>query len=422
MNIIRSFFPDLSDFIPQNVNLSAARQNTASIFAFLTAIVVLNNIVILTPNLGVLYYAVLGIILLLVLCCAGRIRINTGMLLIYLACIASLLLNDVPVFFKAEYRLVTFIVVSLLISPAISSNFLAFFRLKLFQNLLYGMVLLVLLSFFGRFVGISSSIANYWCGILNHPMTLGSVSGMVAITVFNDLNTPLKSGRASKFLIVSLIIAVLCMLGASSRAALGATILGIFIVLLSSGNSTSNLFKWGILGVICALLTVSLWTPLWQQVVDKNQGTEAISISSRETHWTQRFEEFKSNPVFGIGFGTVDDDTQIGSTFNLSSGQIETGSSWLSILSMTGLFGMAAFLLLINNTIYRYKQIKNRRTASLLFGLLVFVFVEMVAEGMIFAAGSFLFFIIWSLFGAFEAVVACEQAEGKFTQVAVEKQ
>ena len=221
MNVFSSFFPELAILkIPQEGVLEPTRLKLASFWALLTAFIVLNNIVWFTPTLGGAYYAVLIGILAIVMLSAGKIRLNIEMLLIYLACFCSIYFNDIPSFFKSEYRLISFIAITLLVSPAISSNFLAVFRIKLFRNMLIGIVLLVLLSFASRFVGLSKSQGAYWCGIVNHSMTLGPVCGIAFITVLSDWIVAGKNyTTAKKFCLIITIIATLaCLFGASSGA------------------------------------------------------------------------------------------------------------------------------------------------------------------------------------------------------------
>ena len=60
MNLFSSFFPGLAILkVPQEGVLEPGRLKLASFWAFLTAFIVLNNIVWFTPTLGGVYYAVL---------------------------------------------------------------------------------------------------------------------------------------------------------------------------------------------------------------------------------------------------------------------------------------------------------------------------------------------------------------------------
>lgn len=419
MNIFSSFFPELAILkIPQEGVLEPTRLKLASFWALLTAFIVLNNIVWFTPTLGGAYYAVLIGILAIVMLSAGKIRLNIEMLLIYLACFCSIYFNDIPSFFKSEYRLISFIAITLLVSPAISSNFLAVFRIKLFRNMLIGIVLLVLLSFASRFVGLSKSQGAYWCGIVNHSMTLGPICGIAFITVLSDWIVAGKNyTTVKKFcLIITMIATLACLFGASSRAAILATVMGTIIV-TGAHFKANQIFKWGTLITIALVLSTPLWSPLWDTVMAKNQNSETLSLSSRGVIWQQRIDEFRSHPVFGTGFGTVDIEAEA-SLFNEQSGQVEPGSSWLSILSMTGLVGMFTFLLLQYNTIFRFMRLADGKSMILLLGLLFFWYGEMCAEGFWFAAGSFECFFLWSLFGVFDALsILQKRKNGDLTQI-----
>ena len=149
-------------------------------------------------------------------------------------------------------------------------------------------------------------------------------------------------------------------------------------------------------------LSFSYWSPFLDNVQNKNKGSISAGgiTSSRDEHWQKRIKEFKSSPFFGVGFATVSVE-ESGSTFNKADGKVETGSSWLNILSMTGIFGFICFISLwINNfflliRLYRY----NIYYSSYLSALLIFWCLHMIAEGYIFAAGGFLFFCVWLLLG-----------------------
>ena len=128
-----------------------------------------------------------------------------------------------------------------------------------------------------------------------------------------------------------------------------------------------------------------------------------MNLDSRNYLWKQRLDEFKGNPFLGIGFANIEDPAGE-SQDNTLGGKIEPGSSWLIVLSMMGILGGAAFLLILNNTLARLFQNKQKEYSCLLLALGVFWALEMCAEGFIFASGSFLFFLLWSWVGAVECL------------------
>ena len=122
--------------------------------------------------------------------------------------------------------------------------------------------------------------------------------------------------------------------------------------------------------------------------------------SSRDELWNDRIQEFKSSPFFGIGFASISTKSN-NHYYNKEDGKVETGSSWLNILSMTGLIGVFIFCYIWIKTLYLIYINLNRfpYTSSYLAALIIFWSIHMGAEGYIYAAGSFLFFLLWLLIG-----------------------
>ena len=149
-------------------------------------------------------------------------------------------------------------------------------------------------------------------------------------------------------------------------------------------------------------ISVSFWSPYLANVQNKNnKSVDAGGItSSRDILWENRINEFNSSPLFGVGFSSISLDSN-GSSFDKNKGKVETGSSWLNILSMTGIVGFICFSIIwIRAMFLLYKQfMKNNRVATYLFALLIFGTRHMTAEGYIFAAGSILVFFVWLLLG-----------------------
>ena len=152
----------------------------------------------------------------------------------------------------------------------------------------------------------------------------------------------------------------------------------------------------------------------------KNHGNLiSLDLSSRSNHWQQRWTEFKESPFIGIGFAAIDVSADSGNTFDSNSGQIETGSSWLSLLSMMGILGAFAMLVLMNNTFARLAGIKNKDIKNLILSVLICLCLYMCGEGYIWSAGGFIFFITWLVFGGIEGYWLLEkelQNESKFVE------
>ena len=75
---------------------------------------------------------------------------------------------------------------------------------------------------------------------------------------------------------------------------------------------------------------------------------------------------------------------------------IESGSSWLSVLSMTGIIGFLIIMRIYSKSVISaYKFGKD----PLLISILTLLSVNMFTEGYIFFGGSFLAFLFWITIG-----------------------
>ena len=146
---------------------------------------------------------------------------------------------------------------------------------------------------------------------------------------------------------------------------------------------------------IVGLLTFPLWENFTAGLQKKNENNIELGMyGSRTDKWKARMTEFSSNPIIGIGYASVDsnlDDVGVG-------GAVEPGSSWLAILSMTGIIGLLLLVAIIRKP-FIYLKAHPSPYNSLLLGLFVYVCVHMISEGYIFAGGSSLCFIAWLIFG-----------------------
>jgi len=105
--------------------------------------------------------------------------------------------------------------------------------------------------------------------------------------------------------------------------------------------------------------------------------------------------EFASSPIIGIGFQTV---SLTGSDSPNRRGNIEPGSSWLAVLSMTGIVGLCFVLIIFYRAWHVSKYVNNNNTI-LFQGLLLFMSIHMLVEGYIYAGGSFLCMLLWLIIG-----------------------
>lgn len=372
------------------------------------AIFAVNNIIWFTPSFGNGYYFVLGVVFILLLAQSkGKFRISGFWFLLLLVCAASILVNNVPAFFKPWLRLAIFALGTALAGPFFRSSDFCLTRIRAFWMMHALLFFVCILSFLSRLGGFGRVVGAYWCGVTTHPILLGYLVGQTLILLTYLLYRLEKLTRKRKVIIIGVIlIAFVLLLGAASRAAFLACVVGSVVFhFLANRGKPSRIMKGGLALLVIASVTYSLWRPYAERMIEKNAGeiTE-LDIASREGVWQMLWKTFSENPILGVGFSAVDMD--LGSRYvNIETGQVEVGNSWLMILSMTGLCGgfvIVLILLRLLRCVNAQYGVNPLRT-SLLAGLLVFHFFHMMAEGYVFAAGGMPFFCFWLLLGTIDA-------------------
>ena len=96
-------------------------------------------------------------------------------------------------------------------------------------------------------------------------------------------------------------------------------------------------------------------------------------------------------------------DTKNKGDYDNYTGTTETGSSWLALLSMTGLIGFSIFCSIFFPIVrlLKTKALKTRTSgeAALLLPLVAIFFTTMFTEGYVLAGGSFFCYFFWLLLG-----------------------
>ena len=331
------------------------------------------------------------------------------MAILYIACILSILLNDIPIVYQPWMRFVLFVIVTIVASPFIQSDFYDKFRVSLFKAIHLLLIFVIILSIPFIITGERGLVG--FSGFTNHSMLLAPISAITLITLLYQLYL----GKYNKIFIYILItFTFIALLLAASRVSLAGAIVAImyFFYRLYSNNKR----KFGTIAIsLITIMTITypLWGSYMEGIEKKNEAqiTESGEINysgSRDILWGQRIREFKESPLVGVGFGYAEYVTDINErtgkiTYKKTeTGVVEPGSSWLAALSMTGLLGFSALLILWLKSLQQCWKVEKQ---DKLFGVyvgscLIFWAVHMIAEGQIFAAGSFLFFMVWITFGA----------------------
>ena len=353
----------------------------------------------------------------------GGIRFgNAYIIFLIIACIISLLLNDVPDYFKSWQRLGIYTFMLFIMSPLLISRCSVVLKSKLFLYIWLITSILSILSFFCYYIGINFFTINgkelelgvgTFGGLMNHSMVLGPSSALSTIFLF-VLGLLNKTKRKFYYYTATLLSLGACFLSAS-RAAVGASVIGCLVAIAAiNKNHLSRTFKIIFIIVTIGALTFPIWGGVTELVVQKHEKNKEMgsTIASREEKYDARIEEFMSSPICGIGYCAVNPQLDY---VNYENGQIEPGSSWLAIASMTGILGLLIMIPLCISSIRKARSIKDDFWRGTLSGMMVFYMLHMIVEGYIFAPKSYLSLIFWLLVSVIDGRVYLEKKQCKTT-------
>ena len=375
---------------------------TAFVGILVAFMLVSNSTTLLPFGWGIGYYVVMAGAF-LYLCVIGIKRVNVTMMMLYLVAMLSILLNDVPDFFQAWPRLGTFILLTAVVSPAFYGKKLTAFRLQMFKSVCVLLMLATLISTGLLLTGRGYGRAGvYFQGITVQSMIMGPVAAASSVFFAYQLQYKSRIWFMKVLYFAGILCGGLCVLQTGSRSAfIGAVVSLVAFMMFRHIKHIGKFYKHIIIVGSLLLLSTPLWNSFTDKLLKKNGGEAgALNVDSRQVHWLQRVKEWETSPIIGIGFGTVDAKSEV-STVDRQSGGVETGSSWLCALSMTGILGFTCVLSIFVGGIYRsWKIIKiSPPVGAFLFALIVFFIFHMMAEGYIYAGGSFLSAQLWLLFG-----------------------
>ncbi|MGM0945461.1 MAG: O-antigen ligase family protein [Bacteroidota bacterium] len=237
-----------------------------------------------------------------------------------------------------------------------------------------------------------------WAGLMIHPMLAAPSLGVaILLTIYKfHFLKRFKLSKSRKYaLFFSAGLIFLSLLLASSRAALLGSVSGIlFFYFKYYQNRFGKFVKSLFILSFLILSSAPFWLDYTEGIQQKFEYAEdkGDALATRRANWESRILEFNSSPIFGIGFSNST------SQLNEDTGTIEPGSSWLAVLSQTGLLGaLIVFGIFINSFLILLRDKENILVSATLGGILMLFLVHMFAEGYLLASGNYLFFYVWLL-------------------------
>ncbi len=362
------------------------------VIAFFTSLLFVNNIFAFHISIGTYYFVIIFTILLIeILRSNFRLKFSPSYLLLITVITLSIIVNDVPSFFRPYERLLAFSIIIFTFSPALKINTLISLRDTTLNYFINWISTLTILSTLTLISGIYLGLPDRpdYTGLFSHSMILGPMSGISALNFAYAIEKNQRKGLKILFLLL-LLLSILACVASGSRIALISTMVGLF----SFYSYSYTLYKYKLFTRLFSLLILLVISyPLWKTHANFLQAKFEFSESkgdllfSRNDIWQDRITEFSKSPIIGIGFASV--DTRISEEFDEETGIVEPGSSWLAILSMTGLLGFIVYgFILFRPLLWLLKSSSKDLENSFLLSLLVLFFTHMFAEGYILSAGS----------------------------------
>lgn len=399
-------FRDIYDFVKKEI---VDTFEESKWLPFFTALAVLSSNIGPIPHIS---YVHVPLILLCIAKNLGRhwtVEAACVCLLFYLP-LNVIITNPNPVF-QSWPRMCFFIIVFSLAAPLFKGDYIAQIRRGVLHGIIIIAAIMAIGSFFCYFAGINymknqfdggeiaadqyMGSAGAFGGLTNQSIVLGLFSGISALYMFYRAN---KYPDNKKKYWICMGILLITLLFAASRSGLLSTLAGLLMMLYQKYENKANFVKVLLLIVIGAMLTFPLWEGATEGMMKKQNRTynSEAKYGSRSGKWEARMAEFASSPVFGVGFSAQDPNGK--DTYDKKKGIVEPGSSWLCILSMTGIIGFILVLFIFLRP-FLFLLTNPSPYNDFLLGLLVFFFVAFIAEGYIYAGGSALCFISWLVFG-----------------------
>ena len=356
-----------------------------------------------------------GVALFFIVCIlgGGKIFLNSKVFLFfYIICIWSVLYNNPPTYFRSFQRVLVFLLVILTFSPMIATKKLLTRRIALYDSLIIILSIYAVGSFFAYLFGINYFVwmdiemdmenVGHFSGLTNHSMVLGPISAISTIFMLSKSFNVSQKKTWLLFAILGL-LSFCAVLMSASRGALIATIAGVLIIVYRRAKRKGKIVKYGIGSFLVLLLSFPLWggfasAPLQKNEANVNRGG---MMSSREGKFLVRLYEIQENFFTGVGFAAVDPELE---EIDKDTGRVEPSNSWLSVFSMTGVFGFVLYVYIYFYYFYvARKKIPNIFYCDLLSGLLVFFGIHMFVEGYLLFAGNLLCGMFWLTLGVIDA-------------------
>lgn len=361
-------------------------------------------------SLGFLPSLPYPLVISLILCCVafallkGRIRVDTLCLAFLVIIPVTIVLAEPRAIFRSWERFGAFAMAFTFTSALLQNQTIRRYRKTAFYVFLLMATIIGSLSFFAYFLGINYMSteeevideylqnAGTFGGLTKHSMMLGPLSGLGTVAMMF-----LFFKTKKWYYLVPAGLCAFSVLFSASRSALLSMLIGFVVLVYTQSGGWRPFVKKLSIVLLVLITTYPLWGSAMDSVKEKHQrhAGETELFDSRSDKIECRLLEFENSPIWGVGFSAIEPKFKDNYGEN---GTIEPGSSWLGVLSMTGLVGLSFVIAMLSRGLkglWRNREKSN----SLVLACLLLLSTHMVVEGYIFASGNPLSYIFWLMVG-----------------------
>ncbi|ALC17038.1 O-antigen ligase [Desulfuromonas soudanensis] len=316
------------------------------------------------------------------------------------------LILDEP--FQSLLNWTGWVLIFLVLGPGIKSVCAQEIRLAAWTTFKYAFIAIAILSSIWFATKMPSLGRGVFTGVMIHSMLVGPIAAMAVVFCVHMA----IAKRSLVYCFATFLSLIPCILS-GSRSAVTAMTAVVLVLLLKTINSIG--MKKSLPMVAIALLLggggVYIYTAVeFETSYRILSNLEAKGLqNTREDLWAARLNEFQEYPLTGVGMGVGILQSQ-GMVVHTGVVQtesneinIEPGSSWLALLSMTGLSGTMGFVILLIGLFrdLNFKALLKSTNSHIveIFATVVFLTLHMVAEGYIFASGNAFCLLFWLTLG-----------------------
>lgn len=323
-----------------------------------------------------------------------KIKFDLGFFYLIIACLLSIVVNDIPAVFNVYIKFFGFLVLLVFASNIVNNGYIIFLRITFINYFYYIGISISLLSFIGILLNIipkfnENENAGGFSSVFNNSIFFGAYLAILMLLTYGKW----YKTKNKIFLLYFILLSYLLLLTGARSALLCFIIAFLYFIFRNYGLGSFVIKYWYIFLALPILLTSNIGNELFTVINSKIETSNKLGYNSREILWNNRIAEFSSNPIFGGGFNTV--DLSISRyEFKEENGNIEPGSSWLFLMSTLGIFGVVCFFLALKNVFVNLVK-KGDGSKYITDSLFVFFLGHFIFEGYIFAVGNILIYIFF---------------------------